>query len=383
VYDPPAVAPLVPPVVDKVAAAAAKKAADDLKAKRNAYEAVVDAQIVNRARSWDVYGAHLPNAALVPSPIAIGGPIGATIKAGSLGTIVRSRRMVARSFQRQIDRYIPDHPNGTRDDINTVQQWRGKRDENNLWSDGWQVEAARTFFPGSNPVNPALGFISTKSFLDSYDRAEDAQYHTVLLARDKFLKNTSNIENRRAYNQAVRVWNAKKNQEQGLGAELVNRILPLAGGSASKLVGAYGSKKAIRAADTEERVAEEQRKIAQQKFHEKPTEDNYLALKLARATEDWKENSYDFAKARTLPFALPQFSLIFGAARYMDYREVQDAQKRVSRLTLETKRRAYEKLFQGADTAQRLPALDAYGRPIFRAPSPTPQPTPQPLSRVS
>jgi hypothetical protein len=358
----------------------AKKEAEAAEKKRKdqweAQQGIIDARLVDRARDLDVFGAgNLRNGILTNPLVAdtaigvagFGGANGNVIKAGSFLTRVMSRRRVARSYQRQIDRYVPAHPEPTKADFNTVAQWRAKRNENTFIGDAQQVNMVSSFVT-RQPLLNGLTAVNSANLAQADQQGSIAARQAFELAKDKFLKNTSDVAARQTFNQARDFKQAKINERQGSQANRVNAVLPLLGGSKSSLLTQYGVLNAEKGNLAEKNIARRQLNIAQQKMDADPSEDNWWKLKLARATFDWRDQFEQSARSRglrTVATGLPSlWSNIFRASETLRYKDLIAAQKRISRITLAMRKRAYAKKYEGADETQtRMLALNSYGKP--------------------
>jgi hypothetical protein len=292
------------------------------------------------------------------------------LRAGSFFTRVMSRRRVASSYQRQIDRYVVAHPEPTKTDVSTVGQFRAKRDENNLLGDSSRTNTIGAFVPSSNlPLTNGLSAVNLAQTDKAYEKGALAARHAADLAKEKFLKNTSDVSARQTFNQARDFREAKNLERRGTEAEKLNAVLPLIGGSKSPFLAQYGVLHQQKGTLAEKNIAKRQLNIAQQKMDENPSEDNWWKLKLARATFDWRDEYEQFYRSKgfqnVATAALPAlWRNVFSASQTLRYKDVIDAQKRISHITLQMRKRDYAKKYEGAETEtqQRFLALNSYGR---------------------
>lgn len=359
---------------EKAAAAAEKKRKDQFEAQQS----IIDAQITNRARNLDVFAAGnlingiLTNPLIADNTIGVsgfGGSNGKLIRAGGQLARMNSRRSIANAYQRQVDRYIVAHPEPTKTDIDTVAQFRAKRDESSFLGDWARTNAFASLVPSSNkPLANSLTAVNLAQFDEGYQSAALASRHALALARDKYLKNTSDVSARQIYFQARDFQAAKNFEQDGTSAERLNAVLPLIGATKNPFLTQYGVLSQQKGVLGEKNIAKRQLKIAQQNMDQNPSEDNWLKLKLARATFDWRDSYEQFYRSRSLggvaTAALPSlWRNIFSASSTLGFKDAVDAQKRISRITLQIRQRDYAKKYEGADqTEQRMLALNSYGK---------------------
>lgn len=381
----PSLSMVAPPAVSaapKLESKDAKKEAEEAEKKRQAqYEAqqvIVDARITTNARDLDVFAASnlingiLTNPLVADTAIGVsgfGGANGRLIRAGGQLARVRSRRQIASAYQRQIDRYIFAHPEPTKTDFDTVSQARAKRDEANYVGDSAMTNIFSAFVPSSNrPLASGLAAVSLTQIDQSVQSSNTAARHAFELAKDKFQKNTSDVSARQTFNQARDFREAKGFEKQGTSADRLNAVLPLVGASRNPLVAQYAALNLQKGAIGEKNIARRQLNIAEQKMEESPSEDNWLKLKLARATFDWRDSVEQFQRSRGFgniaSAALPSlWRNIFSASSTLRFKDSVEAQKRISRITLQIRKRDYAKKYGGADeTESRMLALSTYGK---------------------
>jgi hypothetical protein len=287
-----------------------------------------------------------------------------------------SRRRVAHSWQRQIDRYRDAHPDlSSETDLRTVFQFQAKRDENNAVGDSARTSMVASFVPATEAdLVKELSAVGQVHSTNAAQHGAVAAKQAYALAKEKFLKNTTDVTNRRVFNQARDFREAKNLQRKGSEAERLNAVLPLIGAAkANPYLAQYGVLSQQKGVLGEKNIAERQLRIAEQNMDENPSEDNAWKLRLARATFDWRDQYEKFYRSRSFntlaKAALPKLaSSIFSASQTLRYKDVIDAQKRIARITLQMRQRDYAKKYatEGDETQQRFLALSSYGAPAKR-----------------
>jgi hypothetical protein len=278
---------------------------------------------------------------------------------------VESRRRIANSLQRQIDRYVAAHPEPTDTDVATVRQFRAKREENVALGDSSRTGVFSAFVP-SSPLANGLAAVSSTHTDEGYKYGAIAARHALELARAKFLKNTSDVSARQSFNQARNFREAKDIERKGTQAEKLNSVMFLASGDKSDLLTQYGILHQHKGYMTEKNIARRQLNLAEDKMRESPSEDNWWKLKLARATFDWRDQYEIQYRSRGFAALSPAglFKNIFSMSQVLRNQDLVEAQKRISRITLQMRRRDYAKKYEGADeTEQRFLGLSTYGKP--------------------
>jgi hypothetical protein len=354
-----------------------KKEAEEAEKKRKAQweaqQGIIDARMVDKARNADVFATGPLVNGILTNPLLSDITFGAgvfggenkkffTAAAGSAR--VESRRRIANSLQRQIDRYVDAHPEPTETDITTVRGFRAKREENVALGASSRTGVFSAFVP-SSPLANGLTAVSSTHTDEGYKYGAIAARHALELARAKFLKNTSDVTARQSFNQARDFKEAKDVERKGTQAEKLNSVMFLAGSGKSDLLTQYGILNQQKGYMTEKNIAGRQLNLAEDKMRDSPSEDNWWKLRLARATFDWREQYEIQYRSRGLA-ALSTNSLfknVFSMSQVLRNQDLVEAQKRISRITLQMRKRDYAKKYEGADeTEMRFLGLSQYGK---------------------